>query len=140
MANDLNQCNFIGRLGSEVETRHMTSGDSVSNFRIAVNWKSKDKEGAEWVSVTAFGKLSEICSTYLKKGSKVFISGRMKTDEHEGKYYTKIVANNMQMLDSRQQSADSQQQGGYQQQAPQQQGGYQQSAPNNQGFDDDPGW
>jgi single-strand DNA-binding protein len=107
MANDLNQCNFIGRLGRDPETRYMPSGDAVTNFNIAVGWKSKDKEGAEWVSISAFGKLAEICSQYLKKGSQVFISGRMKTEEYtdkEGikKYSTKIVADQMQMLGSRQ--------------------------------------
>lgn len=102
MANDLNQCNFIGRLGADPETRYLPSGDAVVSFRIAVGWKSKDKEGAEWVSISAFGKLAEICSQYLTKGSQVFISGRFKTDEYEKngekRYSTKIVAERMQML------------------------------------------
>ena len=118
MANDLNQCSFIGRLGADPETRYSASGDPVCSLRIAVGWKSKDKEGAEWVSLTAFGKLADICSQYLKKGSKVFVQGRMKTDEYEKdgikRYSTKIMLDNMQMLDSktdgssRQQSEDSQ--------------------------------
>jgi single-strand DNA-binding protein len=103
MANDLNQCNFIGRLGRDPETRYMPNGDPVTNFSIAVGWKSKDKEGAEWITITTFGKLAEICGQYLKKGSQVFISGRFKTEEYtdkEGvkKYSTKIVADQMQML------------------------------------------
>lgn len=105
MANDLNQCNFIGRLGKDVETRYMPSGEAVASFSIAVGWKSKDKEGAEWVSITAFGKLAEICEKYLKKGSKVFISGNFKTDKYDKNgvtmYSTKIVARTMQMLDSK---------------------------------------
>ena len=102
MSNDLNQCNFIGRLGADPETRYMPNGDGVCSFRIAVGWKTKEKEGAEWVSITAFGKLSEICAQYLTKGSQVFVSGRMKTEEYEKdgikRYSTKIVADRMQML------------------------------------------
>jgi single-strand DNA-binding protein len=102
MANDLNQCNFIGRLGADPETRYTQSGEAVCNFRIAVGWKSKEKEGAEWVSCTAFGKLAEICSTYLVKGSQVFVQGRFKTDEYEKdgikRYSTKIMLDQMQML------------------------------------------
>ena len=106
MANDLNQCNFIGRLGRDVETRYMSNGDPVSSFSIAVGWKSKDKEGAEWVNITAFGKLAEICGKYLRKGSRVFISGRFKTEKYTDKdgaekYSTKIIADQMQMLDSK---------------------------------------
>jgi single-strand DNA-binding protein len=106
MANDLNQCNFIGNLGRDPETRHMPSGDAVTNFSIAVGWKSKEKEGTEWVNITAFGKLAEICAQYLKKGSKVFISGRMTTEKYTDKdgverYSTKIVADRMQMLDGK---------------------------------------
>ena len=102
MSNDLNQCNFIGRLGADPETRYTPNGDGVCSFRIAVGWKTKEKEGAEWVSITAFGKLSEICAQYLTKGSQVFVSGRMKTEEYEKdgikRYSTKIVADRMQML------------------------------------------
>ena len=105
MANDLNQCNFIGRLGADPETRYMPNGDAVVSFRIAVGWKSKEREGAEWVSISAFGKLAEICGQYLSKGSQVFISGRFKTDEYEKngekRYSTKIIADRMQMLGSK---------------------------------------
>lgn len=111
MANDLNQCNFIGRLGKDVETRYMPNGDAVSSFSIAVgsSWKDKagdKKEETEWVSVTAFRKLAEICGQYLKKGSKVYVTGRMKTDKYTDKdgverYSTKIIMDNMQMLDSK---------------------------------------
>lgn len=106
MANDLNQCNFIGRLGKDPEIRYTSSGTAVCSFSIAVGWKTKDKEGTEWVSVTAFEKLGEICAEYLKKGSQVYISGRMKTEKYDDKegvtrYVTKIVADRMQMLGSR---------------------------------------
>lgn len=106
MANDLNQCNFIGRLGADVEGRFMPNGDAVASFRIAVGWKSKDKEGVEWISVVAFGKLGQICIDHLKKGSRVFISGRFKTEKYTNKegaevYSTKIMADQMQMLDAK---------------------------------------
>jgi single-strand DNA-binding protein len=106
MANDLNQCNFIGRLGADPESRYMPSGDAVCNFRIACGWKGKDSEGAEWVPVVTFGKLAEICQEYLLKGSQVFISGRFKTRKWEDKegntrYSTEIVADRMQMLGSK---------------------------------------
>ena len=114
MANDLNQCNFIGRLGADPETRYTPGGDPVCSFRIAVGWKSKDKEGAEWVSITAFGKLAEICGKYLTKGAQVFVSGRMKTDEYEKdgikRYSTKIVADRLQMLGGKPQGESAPQQ------------------------------
>lgn len=103
MANDLNQCSFIGRLGADPETRFLPSGDGVTNFRIASGWKTKDKEGTEWVSIVAFGKLADICQQYLKKGSQVFVQGRMQTRKWQDKegndrYSTEIVADRMQML------------------------------------------
>jgi single-strand DNA-binding protein len=105
MSNDLNYCSFIGRLGADPVRRFMPNGDPVTSFRIAVGWKGKDKEGAEWVSIEAFSKLAEICHEYLRKGSQVFVSGRMKTDEYEKdgikRYSTKIVADRMQMLGSK---------------------------------------
>ncbi len=105
MANDLNQCNFIGRLGKDPEQRFLPNGDAVTSFSIAVGWKGKDKEGVEWVNITAFSKLAEICHEYLRKGSQVFVSGRQKTDEYEKdgikRYSTKIVADRMQMLGSK---------------------------------------
>ena len=113
MSNDLNSCNFIGRLGKDPETRYMPNGDAVASFSIAVGWKTKDKEGAEWVNITAFGKLAEICSQYLVKGSQVFIQGRMKTDEYEKdgikRYSTKIVADRMQMLGGKSDGGNSKQ-------------------------------
>lgn len=57
MANDLNQCTFTGRLGRDPETRYLGNGDPVTSFSLAVGWKTKDKEGAEWVNVVAFKSL-----------------------------------------------------------------------------------
>lgn len=105
MSNDLNQCQFIGRLGNDPETKFLPSGDAVTNISIACGWKSKDKEGTEWVRVVAFGKLAEIMGEYLRKGSQVYISGSMRTRswEKDGQkhYSTEIVADRMQMLGSK---------------------------------------
>ena len=106
MANDLNQCNFIGRLGKDPEIRSTGTGTRVANFSIAVGWKSKDKEGVEWVNIVAFGKLAEIIGQYLTKGSRIFVSGKQRTrkwqdQSGQDKYSTEIVANELQMLDSK---------------------------------------
>lgn len=138
MANDLNQCNFIGRLGKDPETRHMPNGDATVSFSLAVGWKTKEKEGAEWVNVVAFGKLAEIIGQYLKKGSQCYIGGKMRTrkwqDKTTGqdKYMTEIVADQMQMLGGRDGDHG-------QQQAPQQrQASQQKNNPANfDGFEDD---
>jgi len=112
MANDLNRCEFIGRLGKDPELRYAPSGDAICNFTIACGWKSKDKEGAEWVRVTAFGKLAEICGQYLKKGSQVYIAGCMTTRKWKNKegvdqYSTEINADQMQMLGGKSESQDN---------------------------------
>jgi len=100
--NDLNQCQFIGRLGKDVELRYTPQNDPVANISLACGWKSKDKEGTEWVNVTAFGKLAEISGQYLTKGSQVFVQGKMKTEKYTkdgiDRYSTKIIADKIQML------------------------------------------
>lgn len=109
MANDLNRCEFIGRLGRDPETRFMPNGDAVCNFSVAVGWKSKDKEGTEWVRVNAYKQLAEICGKYLTKGSQVYVSGRMATrkwtdKDGQERYSTEINLDQMQMLGSKQES------------------------------------
>ena len=109
-SNDLNHCTFIGRLGRDPETRYTADNNAICNFSIAVGYKSKDKETTEWVRITAFGKLAGICADYLKKGSQVFIGGRMTTRKWVNKdgvdqYTTEVVADQMQMLGSRQEDA-----------------------------------
>lgn len=104
----LNQCNFIGNLGKDPEIRYLPNGDAVANFSIACTETWKDKQGekqekTEWVRVTAFGKLAQIISQYVVKGSQVFISGKMQTRKWQNKegqeqYTTEIVANEMKML------------------------------------------
>ena len=116
MANDLNQCNFIGRLGKDVDMRYMPSGEAVASFSLAVGSQWKDKQGekqesTEWVNVTAFGKTGEICGQYLKKGSQVFVTGRMKTEKWTDKdgadrYTTKIICDRMQMIGGKSEQAN----------------------------------
>ncbi len=106
MANDLNRCEFIGRLGKPPEIRYSANGDAIANFSIACGWKSKEKESTEWIRITAFGKLAGICGDYLQKGSQVYIAGRMTTRKWQNKdgvdqYTTEVVADQMQMLGGR---------------------------------------
>jgi len=102
MSNDLNQCNFIGRLGADPEMQYTAAGMAIAHFRIAVGRKYKEEESTEWVRCTAFGKLAEIIEKYLEKGKQVFITGRMQTSEYEKdgikRYSTEIIVNEMQML------------------------------------------
>jgi single-strand DNA-binding protein len=107
VANDLNQYQCIGRLGKEPEVRYMANGKAVASFSVAVGscWKDSSgekREETEWVNFTAFDKLGEICGEYLKKGSLVYLSGRLKTDKYEKdgqtRYSTKVIADRMQML------------------------------------------
>lgn len=112
MSNDLNQCQFIGRVGKNVESRFMPDGKMVVNFSIAVGsqWKSKDgekQESVEWVNLVAFDKLAEICSKFLVKGTKIFASGKMKTRKYQDKegkdrYTTEVIVSEMQMLSGKQ--------------------------------------
>ena len=100
---DLNQCSFIGRLGKDVELRVTPAGDSVASFSIACDWKTKKSEGVQWVNISAFGKLAELCGQYIGKGSQVFVQGRLQTDKYEDKsgqikYSTKIAADTIQFL------------------------------------------
>ena len=105
----LNRVQLIGRLGKDPESRSTPTGKKVAHFSLAVSqrWKSaegENKENTEWVNVEAWGRLGEICQQYLHKGSLVFLEGRLKTDKYEDKggeikYYTKVVALSMQMLD-----------------------------------------
>ena len=105
----LNHVQLIGNLGKDPESRFTSTGKNVTNFSLAVNnrWKSaagETKESTEWVNIEAWGRLGEICQQYLHKGSLVFIEGRLRTDKVDDKsggtkYYTKVVALSMQMLD-----------------------------------------
>ena len=106
----LNRVQLIGRLGKDPEGKFTPTGRQVTHFSLAVSnrWNSKDgemKEYTEWVNIEAWGRLGEICQEYLKKGSLVFVEGRLKTEKYEDKgetkYYTKVVALSLQFLDKR---------------------------------------
>ncbi len=104
----LNRIQLIGHLGKDPEVRTTSKGRKVSTFTLAVSrrWKNTagdDKEATDWFNVEAWGHLGEICKQYLHKGRLVFLEGQLRTDryEHEGetRYFTKVVATQMQMLD-----------------------------------------
>lgn len=105
MSNDLNHCSFIGRVGKDPEMKYGADGSGICNFSLAMGWKTKEKEGVEWARIVVFGKLAEICAQYLTKGKQVYVSGRMRTREYEKdgskRYVTEIVADQMQMLGSK---------------------------------------
>ena len=107
----VNKVILIGNLGADPETRYLPSGDAVANIRIATTevWKDKGgekQEHTEWHRIAFFGKLAEIAGEYLKKGSPVYIEGRIRTrkwqdKEGQDRYSTEIVADRMQLLGSR---------------------------------------
>jgi single-strand DNA-binding protein len=107
----LNRVQLIGHLGKDPESRFTPTGKKVAQFSIAISqrWKSggETKEYTEWVNVEAWGRLGEVAQQYLKKGSLVYLEGRLKTDKYEDKdkgetkYYTKVVALLMQFLDKK---------------------------------------
>lgn len=119
MARGVNKVILIGNLGADPETRAMPSGMTAANIRVATseNWKDKqsgeNKERTEWHNVAMFGRLGEIAGEYLKKGSKVYIEGSLRTRKWQDKqgndrYTTEIIANEMQMLDGRTGGEDQQ--------------------------------
>ncbi|MEH6358934.1 MAG: single-stranded DNA-binding protein [Pseudomonadales bacterium] len=141
----VNKVILVGNMGQDPETRYLPSGGAVTNITLATSetWKDKtsgqQQERTEWHRVVFFNRLGEIAGEYLRKGSKVYIEGSLRTRKWQGKdgqdrYTTEIVASEMQMLDSR--GGDSAGGGQYQQQAPQQQSAPQQqqqrSAPQQQ--------
>lgn len=112
MARGLNKVMLIGNLGRDPEVRYTASGGAVANLAIATTdtWRDKQsgeqQERTEWHRVVMFGRLGEIAGEYLKKGAKIYVEGRLQTrkwQDQQGseRYTTEIVANDMQMLDSR---------------------------------------
>ncbi|WP_213297659.1 single-stranded DNA-binding protein [Paraburkholderia sacchari] len=108
----VNKVILVGNLGAEPEVRYLPSGDAVANIRLATTDRYKDKasgefkEMTEWHRVAFFGRLAEIVSEYLKKGSSVYIEGRIRTRKWQAqdgtdRYSTEIVADQMQMLGGR---------------------------------------
>jgi single-strand DNA-binding protein len=113
MARGINKVILVGNLGQDPETRAMPSGKAVTNVRIATSdsWRDKQtgeqKESTEWHTVVFFDRLAEIAAEYLRKGSQVYVEGRLRTRKWQDKatgndrYATEIVANEMQMLGGR---------------------------------------
>jgi len=105
----LNRVQLIGYLGKTPEARFTPKGSKVTSFSLAVTrrWKSANgdvKEATDWFNIEAWGGLGEVCQQYLKKGSLVYVEGRLRTDRYEDKegetrYFTKVVASAMQMLE-----------------------------------------
>ncbi|GAB3111819.1 single-stranded DNA-binding protein [Aestuariicella hydrocarbonica] len=137
MARGVNKVILVGNVGQDPEMKYMPSGNAVTNISIATSesWKDKQtgqqQERTEWHRVVFFNRLGEIAGEYLRKGSKVYVEGSLRTRKWQGqdgqdRYTTEIVANEMQMLDSRGDSNGMNQggmnQGGYE-------GGYAQAAP-----------
>jgi len=136
----INKVIIVGNLGQDPEVRFMPAGGAVANFTVATSetWKDKQtgeqKEKTEWHRIVMYQRLAEIAGEYLKKGSKVYLEGRLQTRKWQNQqgadqYTTEIVVNDMQMLDSRGAGAQSggfnqanqgQSSGGYAQQQPQQ--------------------
>lgn len=122
MSRGVNKVILIGHLGADPEVKYMPSGNAVANLRLATDESYKDKqtgelvERTEWHRVTLFGKLAEVSGQYLKKGSKVYIEGKLQTRKWQDKdgvdrYSTDVVVDiggQMQMLDSRDSRADVQ--------------------------------
>jgi single-strand DNA-binding protein len=109
----VNKVIIVGNLGRDPEIRYMPSGDAIANIAVATSYKSKDrnsgeqKELTEWHRISFFGRLAEIVGQYLKKGSSVYVEGRLQTRKYTDKdgierYATDIIAENMQMLGGRQ--------------------------------------
>jgi single-strand DNA-binding protein len=108
----VNKVIVVGNLGKDPETRFLPDGKAVCNFSVATTdtWKDKatgeKKEATEWHRISTFGRLAEICGEYLKKGSQVYIEGKLRTrkwqdKEGQDRYTTEIIADAMQMLGSR---------------------------------------
>ena len=112
MARGINKVILVGNVGGDPETRYMPSGSAVTNLTIATNetWKDKQtgekKERTEWHRVAMFNRLAEIAAEYLRKGSQVYIEGKIRTrkwqdKEGQDRYTTEIIADEMQMLGGR---------------------------------------
>ncbi len=111
MARGLNKVMLIGNLGNDPEIRYAQSGNAIANLSIATTEGRKNQNGdwedhTEWHRVVFFGKLAETCKDYLRKGSKIFVEGRIQTrswEDKDGKknYSTEVVGNSMLMLDSK---------------------------------------
>ena len=113
----VNKVILVGRLGRDPETRYMPSGDAITNFSIATDEQWRDRNGerqtrTEWHNVSLYGKLGEIAGQYLRKGSQVFIEGKIQSRKYTGKDGIErtaydIIGNEMKMLGNRNDGSDS---------------------------------
>lgn len=110
MSRSLNKVMIIGNLGKDPESKMTPTGKSVSNFSVALSERYKDKSGnwqdkTEWVNVVVWERLSELAAQYLKKGSKVYIEGRISTRSYEKdgatRYVTEVVGQELLLLDAK---------------------------------------
>lgn len=119
----VNKVIIVGNVGRDPETRYMPSGDAVTNISVATSDRYKDKqtgemkENTEWHRIAFFGKLAEIAGQYLKKGSQVYVEGRLRTrkwtdQSGQEKYSTEIIADSMQMLGARMAGSGEESSGG----------------------------
>merc|ERR1712093_960161 len=151
----VNKVILVGNLGNDPEVRYMPNGNAVANLSLATSESWKDQQGqvqerTEWHRLTMYRRLAEIAGEYLKKGSQIYVEGKLQTrkwqdQQGQDKYTTEIIVDQMQMLGGRggeggggnagggYQRPQNNQQGGYQQQGGQSQGGYQQQGGQNQG-------
>ena len=146
MGKGVNKVIIVGNLGQDPETRYLPNGSAVTKLSVATSESWKDKQSGqeqtrtEWHKIVFFNRLAEIAGEYLKKGSKVYVEGSLRTnkwqdkDSGQDRYSTEIIADEMQMLDSKGDDQGGQQSQGYQQQ-PQQ--GMQGGGPD---FDDEIGF
>jgi len=119
----VNKAIIVGNLGKDPEVRYLPSGDAVANITVATSSKYKNKAGemveeTEWHRISFFGRLAEVVGEYLKKGSPVYVEGRIKTRKYTDKdgvekYSTDIVASEMQMLGGKPNNDENQGHGGY---------------------------
>lgn len=155
MARGINKAILIGNLGADPEVRYTAGGTAVANVNLATSDQWKDKQSGEmqdrteWHRLVFFGRMAEIAGEYLKKGSKIYVEGRIQTRKWQGqdgqdRFTTEIVANDMQMLDGRGGGGSASYDGGGQGAGQYQGGGQQrqpqsrpQPAPAEQGFDED---
>ncbi len=142
MARGVNKVILVGNLGRDPEVRYMPNGQAVANITLATSesWKDKNtgeqQEKTEWHRVVFFRRLAEIAGEYLKKGSKVYIEGKLQTrkwqdNQGQDRYTTEIIASEMQMLDSRGSS------GGYSNSAPEMESSPEPAMATAGDFDDD---
>lgn len=131
MSKGINKVILIGNLGADPETKTTSGGNTVANFTVATSesWKDREsgekRESTEWHRIVIWGKLAEICGEYLRKGSKVYLEGRLQTrkwQDRDGndRWTTEVVAKQMQMLDGRPGQSSAQDQRSAQSQPPEQ--------------------